>query len=55
MKNEYDRDQLDPNVPPNDEEVRGREDESFEEEEFEEDLEDQDEYGDESEPISEVE
>jgi hypothetical protein len=55
MRDEDDRNELDPNAPQNDEEVRGREDESFEDEQFEEDLEDQDEFGDDSEPISEVE
>ena len=55
MRNENDRNDLDPNVPPNSEEVRGREDESFEDEEFEEDLEDQEEYGTDDTSISEVE
>jgi hypothetical protein len=55
MRNEGDRDELNPNVPPRDEEVRGRQDEDFEEDALEEDLEDQDEYGTEEDPISEVE
>jgi len=55
MKNEDDRNELDPNVPPSDEDVVGREDESFEGEESEKDLEDPDEYGADDESISEVE
>lgn len=55
MRNEGDRDELNPNVPQQDEDVRGREDESLEDEQFEEDLEDQDEYGADEDPVSEVE
>ena len=55
MRNEGDRDELTPNVPQSDEEVRGREDEGFEDEQFEEDLEDQDEFGADEDPVSEVE
>jgi hypothetical protein len=55
MRNEGDRDEVNPNVPLRDEEVRGRQDEGFEEEEFEDDLEDQDEFGTDEDPISEVE
>ena len=54
MQNE-DRDQLNPNVPPSDEDVRARQDEGVENEEFEEDLEDQDEFGADEGQVSEVE
>jgi len=55
MRNPDDRNELDPNVPPSTEDVRGREDENAEDEQFEEDLEDLDEFGTDDSSISEVE
>ena len=55
MANAGDRDELNPNVPQTDEEIRGRQDEGFEDEQLEEDLEDQDEFNADEDPVSEVE
>jgi hypothetical protein len=55
MTDPRDRDDLDRNIPQADEDVRGRADKGFDEEDFEEDLEDEEQYGTDRDPVSEVE